>query len=115
MKKLAVIGMKLCLGGCGMGDPPDGEKIGQIVKVAQEGILVSTWEAQLIRGGISGGNGSFGVQPFDFTVPQELVGDVQRAVESQTEVLIRYHKPFIYSLFATESGGYYLVSIRAAK
>ena len=63
---------------------------------------------------MSGGSGSFGVQPFNFTVPPELADEALRDMESQTEVVIRYYRPFIYSLFATDSNGYYLVSIHSA-
>ena len=48
-----------------------GEKIGQVVKLSQEGIIRKTWEAQLIRGGMNGGSGSFGTVPFDFTIESD--------------------------------------------
>ncbi len=47
------------LSGCGFSTSPgSGDKIGQIVKISKQGLIVKTWEAQLIRGGMNGGSGS---------------------------------------------------------
>lgn len=79
-----------------------GEKIGTITKLSQEGPICPTWEGQIIRGGISGGTGAFGA-PFDFTVPEHLVGTVRAYMEGGVEVKIHYssYSPYLCS---SESG-----------
>jgi hypothetical protein len=101
--------------GCGVNTPGSGEKIGQIVKVSQEGVFVDTWEAQLIRGGLTGGSGAFGTVPFDFTIEDEaLVNKVQMYMQNQQEVIIKYRVEGIYSRFRSGSKWYFLVSIEPA-
>lgn len=70
-----------------------GEKIGTITKLAEQGPVCPTWEAQIIRGGITGGTGAFGA-PFDFTIPKEradLVKAIRTFMEAGQEVKIRYY------------------------
>ena len=107
----------LVLGGCGINatDPGEGEKVGQVIKLTNQGVFSTTWEAELIRGGLSNGSGGFGVKPFDFTVPNKLAEKVREYMENQTEVKIKYHSSGIYNLFSTDSGGHYLVSIEPLK
>jgi len=69
-----------------------GEKIGSIVKIAKEGVICKTWEVQLIRGGMNGGSGSFGVTPFNFVIENEdLLKKAQDALTTGSEVIIKYH------------------------
>lgn len=107
----------LMLAGCGLNvDPGDGSKIGQIVKVKQEGIICKTWEAQLIRGGMTGGSGAFGVRPFDFTIRDpRLAATLIRHMNRQTEVIIEYRTQGVYAVCSSGSYGEFLKSIRAAK
>lgn len=72
-----------------------GQKTGVIVKLAKEGIFIGTWEAELIRGGFSNGDGVNG-QSFHFTVQNKnLVEKLKQYFENQKEVLISYHHEFI--------------------
>lgn len=99
--------------GCGIQEAPGtGEKIGQIVRVERTGILCQTWEAQILRGGLSQGSGAFGA-PFHFTITtSELADAVTKAMREQTEVLIRYRAPGVfYSRCSSDSRGVYLESI----
>lgn len=103
--------------GCGVNSQPgDGQKIGQIVKLSKVGIVKETWEGQLIRGGMSGGSGSFGTVPFDFTVDSIiLLPKVQAAMSNQTEVIISYRSEFVYSAFRSDSSGHFLTGIEEVK
>ena len=114
---LFVLLLTVTVSSCGGNiSPGDGEKIGQIIKVSKQGMISKTWEAQLIRGGMVGGSGSFGVVPFDFTIESELVAQkVIEYMQNQTEVLIKYRMEGVYSVFRTDSQGYFLISIEPAK
>src|SRR5690349_11545462 len=82
--------------------PTSGEKTGIIIKVSQEGIIWKTWEAELIRGGMSSGSGGFGVKPFDFTISDaSTLQKAQDALNNGSEVLIKYHNNFISSRAST--------------
>jgi hypothetical protein len=103
----------LALVGCG--DMGSGEKMGTIIKLATHGVFCTTYEAELIRGGMSNGSGAFGVAPFDFTIDKpELVAKVQAAVESQQEVKITYHEE-MNSFCRSDSNSYFLTSIEPVK
>lgn len=80
-----------------------GEKIGTIVKLGHQGFLIKTWEAELIRGGMSNGNGAFGVKPFDFTIEDKsMLAVINQALSEQKEVRIKYHKEWA-TLWRTET------------
>ena len=92
-----------------------GEKIGQIVKVSKEGFFCKTWEAQLIRGGMNDGSGSFGTVPFDFTIENGgMAKIVTDAMRNQTEVVITYETEGMYWFCRSGSGGRFLKSIKPA-
>src|SRR3989344_1161162 len=106
--------------------PGKGEKIGQIVRINEQGRLwtvslglitiCKTWEGQLIRGGLDDGSGAFGVAPFDFTVPtDELVRKVEHYMRTQTEVVVRYSTDYVYFKCNSESSGVFLTSIEPIK
>lgn len=108
----------LLIAGCGRpnSSPGKGEKIGQVVKLSQQGIFCQTWEGQLIRGGMTGGSGAFGLVPFDFTVESdELAQKVQKYMQDQTEVIIKYRMEGLYSWCRSDSYGHFLNSIEPAK
>ena len=94
-------------------NPGTGQKIGQIVKLTKEGIFSKTWEGQLIRGGLNGGNGSFGTVPFNFTIETDsMASKANNYLTNQTEVVVKYRIEGISSICRSGSGhGYYLTDI----
>jgi hypothetical protein len=93
------------------------EKVGTIVKLHHGGIFCSTYDAELIRGGMNGGSGSFGVTPFDFTIENSSTADsVQRYLEQAPEVRITYRREGIYAACRSGAGGGdFLTSIAPAR
>lgn len=106
----------LLLAACGLNTSPgESNKIGQITSLHKVGIMCKTWEAQIQRGGFSNGSGVTGA-PFNFTIEDAtLVGQVKRFMETNTEVEITYHSEGVYGLCRTESGGNFLIGIRALR
>jgi hypothetical protein len=112
----AILGAGSNGGGCFNLRNGDGEKIGQVVKLSKEGFMSKTWEAQLIRGGISDGSGSFGTVPFDFTIEgDDLVAKVKEYMDNRTEVSIKYRIEGTYSPFRSGSSGRFLTEIEPLK
>jgi hypothetical protein len=114
-KSAVVVAVVILLAGCGTNfQPGTGEKIGQIVKLKQEGIFSKTWEAELIRGGMNSGSGSFGVQPFDFTIEDAATAQrIEKYLHDQTEVVITYRTEGVYACTRSgQGGGDFLVTIR---
>jgi hypothetical protein len=106
MKKILII--VLCLSITGCWETSKGEKIGTIVKLAAEGVIIKTWEGELIRGGMNNGSGSFGGS-FHFTVETPaLIEKAQEALRNQREVRIKYHKE-MFSWLRTENKESYFV------
>jgi len=94
MKKI-FISMLLFLGvfslsGCWI--TQHGVREGNIFKLADEGVICQTHEGELIKGGMSGGSGSFGVEPFNFTIEDpKVLALAQQAMTEDKEVRIYYH------------------------
>lgn len=111
MKKIALVMVATALlSGCWK--TQDGEKVGTIVKFAKQGVIIGTWEGELIRGGMNDGSGAFG-KSFHFTVENDvLVGNVKDYMENQKVVKIKYHKEGIVFPWRSESDGYFLDDIR---
>jgi hypothetical protein len=95
----------------GCWDIGTGEKVGMITKLAQQGTWgCNTWEAEIVRGGFSGGNGVNGTK-FDFTIEDpSLLPVVRHAMETQQEVKIHYHSEN-FTVCRSESGDHFLNSI----
>ena len=110
--RIAIVIVALMCAGCGIGTPGNSAKIGNIIKVANEGIICKTWEATMIRGGVVDGTGAFGA-PFDFTIEDKsLVPKVKEALDSGREVKIFYTSEGIYSACrGAGSGGHFLTNI----
>ncbi len=83
----------LLITGCGAGfDSGDGKKIGQIVKIGEHGLFCSTYEAEIIRGGFSGGSGVNGLA-LDFTIKdKKLYEALVLSMEKQQEIELSYDK-----------------------
>jgi hypothetical protein len=92
MKEIFILVLMFTLSGCW--ETETGEKIGNIVKLGKQGAFIKTNEAELIRGGMSDGSGSFG-REFDFTIENEsLLPIIKQSMEEQKPVRIKYHKEF---------------------
>lgn len=85
-----------------------GEKIGKVTKVAQEGLICRTYEAEVIRGGFTDGSGAFGVLPFHFTIPNEkMMLIVKYAMENQKSILVKYHRRLFAPCDSGNMGNYF--------
>jgi hypothetical protein len=84
--------------------------VGIITRVAQTGVFCKTWEATLIRGGLTGGSGAFS-QPFDFTIENrdDAVDMLRQAMESGAEVKITYRSE-LNTFCRSDSGDHFLTS-----
>lgn len=112
MKKLLLTGLMFiaCATLTGCYEVADGEKIGMITKVSQQGIFCKTWEAEIIRGGFNGGSGVNG-QSFHFTIEDpKIVKQIQEAMEKQHEIKIHYKSEMI-SFCRSESHSTFLTSM----
>jgi hypothetical protein len=85
---------------------PSAQKNGTLVKLAHQGKVFKTWEAELVRGGsYTGGTGVQGA-PFDFTVADPaLLAKVKTAFDEQQEVRITYHRSWP-TPFSSETGNF---------
>jgi len=88
---------------CAINTPSKGQKIGRIVKLADEGMFYKTTEGELIRGGLVDGSGSMGTS-FRFTIEDRKLTEIaNEAFESQQEVILFYECEFISSITRSES------------
>ena len=82
-----------------------GQRNGTIVKLAQEGVINTTWEVEIIRGGINAGQGGFGVKPFYATISDpSLLPVLQSAFDKQQEIQLTYDE-FFWTPLASECRG----------
>lgn len=99
-KYLMPIALCVALSGCW--EVSNGSKIGMITRLNKEGAFIGTWEAQIIRGGMSNGSGVFG-NAFAFTIESNKLAErVQEAMDKQQEVKIYYHKEWITAPWRTQ-------------
>lgn len=90
MKILLAIITFISLSSCTTSTPCSGQKIGRIVKIADEGVFRTTCEGELIRGGLVDGSGSMGTS-FKFTIEDVRLRDIAyHAFENQQEVILSY-------------------------
>lgn len=67
------------------------ERVGTIVKVAEEGFWNQTWEIEIVSGGVLAENEGFASEPFYATVRDpDLLPLVQQYFDSQEEVQIQF-------------------------
>lgn len=102
-KSICVI-ISLMMFGCGKGiNSGEGRKIGQIVKIGQHGAFCSTYEAEIIRGGLNGGSGVNGLA-LDFSITdQKLFEQLTEAMEMQQEIELYYQKGFLRGICTGET------------
>ncbi len=103
MKQLIYVLTCIFLSSCSINNPSDGQKIGRIVKLADEGLFCKTCEGELIRGGIVDGSGSMGTS-FKFTIEDddELREIAREAFENQFEVIMTYEVEFMSAMWRSE-------------
>lgn len=88
----------------------NGEKVGTITRLNKRGFFCQTWEGEIIRGGLNTGSGVMGAA-FHFTIEdQRLVPIVQKMMDTQQEVKIRFRSEAI-SFCRSDSNSYFLVAI----
>ena len=97
MKKnvIALAILSVALSGCW--DTGDGERVGQVIKLNKQGTFCKTWEAEIIKGGMSAGSGAMG-GAFYFTVPnnnQVLLKTLTDAMNSGQEVRVHYNMELV--------------------
>ena len=104
MKNILIYSVILLTCGCACRtDPGSGSKRGIIVHVSEQGMIWKTWEATLVRGGLSDGTGVMGGN-FEFTIPDTALAlKAIKFMESQEEVIIDYHMEGISSSTRSES------------
>ncbi len=72
----------------------NGEKVGTIIKVADEGMFSTTHEFEIVRGGMAGGAGSFSITPACITVEEgnPQLEAIRDAFNKQIEVVVNYRQ-----------------------
>jgi len=91
--------------GCGF-VTGSGEKVGTVIKIAKEGIIFKTWEAEIIRGGMNNVSGGFSTKPFFFTITdKEMLHNVQQSFDSGKEIKIHYKRRFYIFNWNSECNG----------
>lgn len=92
-----------------------GEKVGSVIKIAQEGFFIKTNEVELVRGGMNGGSGAFWVTPLHCTVNDDaLLAKFQDALDKQYEVKVQY-RDYFYTPISSDSNNRYCVSLQPFK
>lgn len=112
MKKIiAAVLLTLPLMFSGCWEVSSGEKIGQITAIAEQGVFVRTWEAQIVRGGMNNGSGVTG-QVTHFTIENNpaLVESLTKAMNEGKEVKITF-KTEMASFLRSDSGNVFAQSM----
>lgn len=93
--KTSIIAALACVSLSGCGNVGNGEKVGQVVKLAETGIICKTWEGEIVRGGYNGGSGVQGAS-FDFTIEDPaLLAQIQAALDGQYEIRLYYRTEMV--------------------
>lgn len=107
MKKVALLAAIAAVALTGCIERGNGEKLGVLTKVAKEGAICPTWEAEIVRGGLVGGSGVTG-SAFHFSIEsEELANKLKTAMEKQQEVKITYSSELV-TFCRSESGNHFL-------
>ena len=72
----------------------EGERVGTITKFSNKGILVKTWEGEMVLGG-SGASGN-AQNTWSFTVEDPAVVEKIRSAQKQTQVVSLAYKEELY-------------------
>lgn len=95
--RFAVLASLFAFSGCLCATPVQGTKVGVITSLSDEGMLCSTHEGVLTRGGLSGGSGALGSQTSFNIANGSVFADAQRFMEAGTEVEVTFDRPFLAS------------------
>jgi hypothetical protein len=101
---------------CNINTPSHGEKIGRIVKLADEGLVNKTCEGELIRGGLIDGSGSMG-SSFHFVIEDERIKMIaKQAMMNQQEIIMTYKVELISAAWRSEDNHpHFVTDIRLVK
>ena len=111
-----VLIIALFLGGCGW-NSGNGEKVGNVIKIAQEGAWHKTWEVEIIRGGMSNGSGGFSTTPLHLTISDDDPVDLAKledAFDKQYEVKVRY-TTVVFAPWSSQYDNHFAVSVEPLK
>lgn len=105
------------IGGIGCsGNSSEGERTGQINKLAYKGVFGKSWEGEMLMGGIKQStDGGVAANVWLFTVTgDENVKKADYAMKNGIRVTCKYTQPLFYNTFHNRSGGYYVHDISVA-
>ncbi len=103
MKRKLIFGfLLLLLLGIGIGsyfvfgNYSTGYRTGTVMKLSKKGAIIKTWEGQLNVGGLQDGDGDgMSTTVWDFSVREdEVMDDLEAAVDHGKRVKLRYHEKF---------------------
>jgi len=109
---VAILGT-LVIGGMGGCSISDGTRVGTITKFSQKGMMVKSWEGEMVLGGVRGAvQGGTVANTWQFTV---LKSDLAPKVEALIgkEVKVKYHQVLIHNP-VTRDTSYEILSIEEA-
>lgn len=109
MKKSIILAIALLpLVGCNVGNPGHGEKVGQVAKITDEGVLCTTTTVLI--------TGKFGGGELKVTVPnyeKELQTQVRHFQDTQEQVKVHYHADLFRSACSNETDNIMMDSIES--
>lgn len=102
---LMVVLLVVLLASCRLANPESGDKIGQIAKVQDEGLICNTTSV-LITGKYGGGE-------LQLTVPNTLFAQVKHFNETQEFVKVTFHTDLFASVCSNDTNNRFLDSVEA--
>ncbi len=89
----------ICVGSCSsIGNYSNGDRLGTITKLSHKGIIWSTWEGELVMGGVKADNNSGGsvANVWEFSVTDSVIAEqIQKAMDSGTVIKLHYNQVLI--------------------
>lgn len=100
-----------------------GERVGQVVKLSQKGLLFKSWEAQINLGGVvSGGDAGMAANVFNVSLDNDrkdqknVIDSLQSAMNTGKRVKIDYHEVYGWNwLHNRGDTDYFIRSIKILK
>lgn len=79
-----------------------GQKVGTVIKLADEGFFIKTHEMEIVRGGMAAGAGSFSVTPACITITDDaMLAKAQKSFDDQKEITVKYDQ-YLFTPFTSE-------------